>query len=40
MPNAMKAAFFRAMVDFAEDQSKLDAILTSLDEVAAGAYAQ
>ena len=39
MPNAMKAAFFRAMVDFAEDPSKLDAILTSLDEVAAGAYA-
>jgi alpha-glucoside transport system substrate-binding protein len=39
MPSAMKAAFFRAMVDFAEDQSKLDAILTSLDETAAGAYA-
>ncbi|MFL5726163.1 MAG: ABC transporter substrate-binding protein [Chloroflexota bacterium] len=40
MPNAMKAAFFRAMVDFAEDPSKLDTILTGLDEVAAGAYAK
>jgi alpha-glucoside transport system substrate-binding protein len=40
MPQAMKAAFFRAMVDYTEDPSKLDTILTSLDEVAAGAYAQ
>jgi alpha-glucoside transport system substrate-binding protein len=35
MPAAMKAAFFRAMVDFAEDQSKLDSILEGLDEVQA-----
>ncbi len=39
MPSAMKAAFFRAMVDFAEDQSKLDSILSSLDDVQASAYA-
>ena len=39
MPAAMKAAFFRAMVDFAEDQSKLDSILTSLDKVQTDAYA-
>jgi alpha-glucoside transport system substrate-binding protein len=38
MPSAMKAAFFRAMVDFAEDQSKLDSILASLDEVQKTAY--
>jgi alpha-glucoside transport system substrate-binding protein len=40
MPKALQAAFFRAMVDFAEDQSKLDSILTSLDELAATAYTQ
>ena len=39
MPAAMKAAFFRAMVDYAEDQSKLDTILASLDEVQKTAYA-
>jgi alpha-glucoside transport system substrate-binding protein len=39
MPAAMKAAFFRAMVDFAEDQGQLDSILESLDEVQATAYA-
>ena len=39
MPAAMKAAFFRAMVDFAEDQSKLDSILEGLDEVQTTAYA-
>jgi alpha-glucoside transport system substrate-binding protein len=40
MPQAMKAAFFRSMVDFAENQGNLDAILTSLDEVQASSYAQ
>jgi hypothetical protein len=35
----MKAAFFRAMVDFAEDQGQLDSILESLDEVQSTAYA-
>ncbi len=40
MPNAMKAAFFRSMVDFAENQGNLDAILASLDEVQTSAYAQ
>ena len=40
MPNQMKAAFFSAMVDFAQDQSKLDEILASLDETQASAYAE
>jgi alpha-glucoside transport system substrate-binding protein len=40
MPNAMKAAFFKAMVDFAENQDNLDSILTTLDEVQASSYAQ
>lgn len=40
MPNQMKAAFFKAMVDFAQDQSKLDQILAELDEVQASAYAE
>jgi alpha-glucoside transport system substrate-binding protein len=39
MPAAMKAAFFRAMVDFAEDQGKLDSILQGLDDVQTTAYA-
>jgi alpha-glucoside transport system substrate-binding protein len=39
MPAAMKAAFFRAMVDYAETPANLDKILTSLDEVQATAYA-
>lgn len=39
MPGTMKAAFFTAMVDFAEDQSQLDSILAGLDEVQATAYA-
>ena len=38
MPQAMKAAFFRAMVDFAENQGNLDQILTGLDEVQASSY--
>ncbi|HEV8490561.1 MAG TPA: extracellular solute-binding protein [Candidatus Limnocylindrales bacterium] len=40
MPNAMKAAFFRSMVDFAENQGNLDSILAGLDEVQKTAYAQ
>jgi type II secretory pathway component PulF len=36
----MKAAFFRSMVDFAENQGNLDAILASLDEVQTSSYAQ
>jgi alpha-glucoside transport system substrate-binding protein len=40
MPAAMKAAFFRAMVDFAENPGNIDAVLTGLDEVQASAYAQ
>lgn len=40
MPQAMKAAFFRAIVDFAENQDNLDQILASLDEVQASSYEQ
>jgi alpha-glucoside transport system substrate-binding protein len=40
MPQAMKAAFFTAMVNFAENPGNLDSILASLDEVQASAYAQ
>ena len=38
MPAAMKAAFFRAMVDYAENPGNLDSILAGLDEVQATAY--
>jgi len=38
MPGTMKAAFFAAMVEFAEDQSKLDSILAHLNEIQATAY--
>lgn len=40
MPAALQAAFFSAMVDFAQDQSRLDSILAGLDEVQATAYSQ
>jgi len=40
MPEAMNAAFWSAMLDFTQDQSRLDAILAGLDEVQATAYAQ
>jgi alpha-glucoside transport system substrate-binding protein len=40
MPATMKAAFFKAMVDYAENPGDLDAILTSLDEVQATAYTE
>ncbi|HEY7524524.1 MAG TPA: ABC transporter substrate-binding protein [Candidatus Limnocylindrales bacterium] len=39
MPNAMKAAFFKSMVDFAENQGSLDTILAGLDEVQTSSYA-
>jgi len=39
MPAAMKAAFFRSMVDYAETPANLDTILAGLDEVQASAYA-
>ncbi|HEX5590441.1 MAG TPA: ABC transporter substrate-binding protein [Candidatus Limnocylindrales bacterium] len=38
MPATMKAAFFTAMVEFAENPGDLDAILAGLDEVQATAY--
>lgn len=40
MPKAMNDAFWKAMLDFTQDQSKLDAILASLDAVQKDAYAQ
>ena len=40
MPSALKADFFRAMVDYTEDPSQLDTILDRLDTTAEGAYAQ
>jgi len=38
MPGAMNDAFFKAVVSFAQDQSKLDSILTSLDSTQKDAY--
>jgi alpha-glucoside transport system substrate-binding protein len=37
-PGAMNDAFFKAVVAFAQDQSKLDSILSELDTVQADAY--
>jgi alpha-glucoside transport system substrate-binding protein len=39
MPGTMKAAFFTAMVEYAENPGNLDTILAGLDEVQATAYA-
>ncbi|HXG40944.1 MAG TPA: extracellular solute-binding protein [Candidatus Limnocylindrales bacterium] len=38
MPSDMNAAFWKATLDFTKDQSKLDAILTNLDQVQAASY--
>jgi alpha-glucoside transport system substrate-binding protein len=38
MPAAMSAAFLNGILDFTKDQSKLDSILASLDDVQASAY--
>jgi len=38
MPQAMQDAFFKAIVDYAQDPSKLDSILTNLDSVQASSY--
>jgi alpha-glucoside transport system substrate-binding protein len=40
MPEAMNSAFWSAMLEFTQDQSKLDSILANLDSVQASAYAQ
>jgi alpha-glucoside transport system substrate-binding protein len=37
-PGAMNDAFFKAVVSFAQDQSKLDSILSELDTVQTDAY--
>ncbi|HXI44925.1 MAG TPA: ABC transporter substrate-binding protein [Candidatus Acidoferrales bacterium] len=38
MPAAMSAAFLKGILDFIQDQSKLDSILASLDQVQSSAY--
>lgn len=38
MPTAMNAAFWKAMLDYVDDPSRLDAILADLDKVQADAY--
>ena len=38
MPQAMNDAFFKAIVSYAQDPSKLDSILTNLDSVQASSY--
>jgi hypothetical protein len=38
MPEAMNQAFWKAVLDFTRDQSRLPAILESLDVVQASAY--
>jgi alpha-glucoside transport system substrate-binding protein len=40
MPEAMNNAFWSAMLEFTQDQGRLDGILGGLDEVRATAYAQ
>ena len=38
MPQAMNDAFFKAIVSYAQDPSKLDSILSNLDSVQASSY--
>jgi len=38
MPAAMSAAFLKGVLDFIQDQSKIDSILTNLDSVQSSAY--
>jgi alpha-glucoside transport system substrate-binding protein len=38
MPEAMNAAFWKAILDYTNDPTKLDSILTSLDKVQADSY--
>ncbi len=38
MPQAMNDAFFKAIVDFTQDPSKLDSVLSNLDSVQSSAY--
>jgi hypothetical protein len=38
MPADMNKAFWRATLDFTKDQSKLDSILSGLDNVQSSAY--
>ena len=38
MPSAMQTAWWKAVLDFVGDQSKLDSILTNLDKIQADSY--
>ena len=38
MPSDMKNAYWKAILDFISDQSKLDTILANLDKIQATAY--
>ncbi|MGZ8514388.1 MAG: ABC transporter substrate-binding protein [Candidatus Limnocylindrales bacterium] len=38
MPQAMNDAFFKAIVDYTQDPSKLDSVLSNLDDVQSSAY--
>jgi hypothetical protein len=38
MPSDMQHAYWKSLLDFTNDQSKLDDILASLDQVQASAY--
>jgi alpha-glucoside transport system substrate-binding protein len=40
MPAEMRTAFYKGILDFTKDQSKLDSILDNLDQVQASAYGQ
>jgi hypothetical protein len=40
MPSDMKKAYWKSLLDFVNDQSKLDSLLTHLDEVQAASYPQ
>jgi hypothetical protein len=40
MPADMQHAFWKSLLDFTNDQSKLDSILQSLDQVQASSYTQ
>jgi alpha-glucoside transport system substrate-binding protein len=38
MPDAMNTAFWKAVLDYVSDPTKLDAILATLDKVQADSY--
>ncbi len=38
MPSAMQTGYWKAVLDFVSDQSKLDSILAGLDKIQADSY--